>query len=151
NLAYDHTALGLLYGDRLRLWPFDGPPLQHHISQFHHHFNTGFEYFDQLGQTGDRAEEALDMARAYLEVEVLADLDRAETITQDALQTFRNFNRRKLQAAALKLLGEIYRQRTQRQQANTESTARQYLTESLQLYRDLDLAKKAAEVGKLIE
>ena len=151
NLAYDHTVLGLLYGDRLRLWPFDGPPLQHHISQFHHHFNTGFEYFDQLGQTVDHADKALDMARVYLEVEVLEDLDHAETITQDALQTFRNFNRRKLQAAALKLLGEIYRQRAQRQQANTESTARQYLAESLQLYRDLDLAKKVAEVGELLE
>ena len=151
NLAYDHTALGLLYADRLRLWPFDGPSLQHHINQFHHHFNTGFEYFDQLGQTVNRAAEALDMARAYLEIEVLEDLERAEAIAQDALQTFRDCNRRKRQAAALKLLGEIYRQRTQRHQANAEATARQYLTDSLQLYRDLDLAKKVAEVGLLLD
>ena len=68
------------------------------------------------GQTVSRAEETLDIARAYLEIPALQNLTLAETLAsrwrslpvRESLETFQEFNRRKLQANAHKLLGEIY-------------------------------------------
>jgi tetratricopeptide (TPR) repeat protein len=150
NLAYDYTTLGLLYSERLRLFPPDAPSLPEQIAQFEAHYNTGLTYLTELGQTIDRADETLDMARAYLEINVLENLDRAEALTQESLQIFQDYNRRQLEAAARKLLGEIYLKRAQHHQPNAEATAHQFLSESLQLYRELDLTEKAAEVEQLI-
>ncbi len=73
-----------------------------------------FTHFDELGQTVDKAEEAIDIARGYLEVEALENLDKSEEITKECLQTFQDYNWRKLEAAARKLLGEIYQKRAQK-------------------------------------
>jgi hypothetical protein len=40
-------------------------------------------YLAELGQTVNRSEEALDVARAYPEVSVLKNLDRAEELAQE--------------------------------------------------------------------
>jgi tetratricopeptide (TPR) repeat protein len=150
NLAYDYTALRLLWSERLRLWPFDGSPLQDQIAQFEEYYNTGLTYLAELGQSVDRADEVLDIARAYLEVNVLENLDRAEELARESLQVFQDYNRCKLEAAARKLLGEIYLKRAQRNQPDTEATAHQFLSESLQIYRELDLSEKATEVEQLM-
>ena len=150
NLAYDYTVLGLLCSERLRLLPSDDSSLPEQIAQFEDYYNTGLTYLTELGQTVDRADETLDMARAYLEVNALENLDQAETLAQESLQIFQDYNRRKLEAAARKLLGEIYLKRAQRHQPHAEATAHQFLSESLQLYRELDLTEKAAEVEQLM-
>jgi hypothetical protein len=150
NLAYDYTALGLLWSERLRLLPADDSSLPEQIAQFEDYYNAGLTYLTELGRTVKRADETLDMARAYLEVNVLENLNRAETIAQEALQIFQDYNCRKLESAARKLLGEIYLKRAQRHQPNAEATAHQFLSESLQLYRELDLIEKAAEVEQLM-
>jgi hypothetical protein len=98
----------------------------------------------------NRADEALDIARAYLEVNVLENLDQAEELAHESLQVFQDYNRRKLEAAAHKLLGEIYLKRAQRNQPDAEATAQQFLSESLQIYRELDLQEKATEVEQLM-
>lgn len=150
NLAYDYTTLGLLCSERLRLLPPDNPSLPEQIAQFEDYYNTGLTYLTELGQTVNRADETLDMARAYLEVNVLENLNRAEALAQESLQIFQDYNRRKLEAAARKLLGEIYLKRAQRNQPNAEAIAHQFLSESLQLYRELDLTEKATEVEQLM-
>jgi hypothetical protein len=150
NLAYDYTALGLLWSERLRLLPTDDPSLPEQIAQSEEYYNTGLAYLAELGQTVDRADEALDMARAYLEVNVPENLDRAEELAHESLQVFQDYNRRKLEAAAHKLLGEIYLKRAQRNQPDAEATAQQFLSESLQIYRELDLQEKATEVEQLM-
>lgn len=150
NLAYDYTALGLLYSERLRLLAPDDSSLPEQIAQFEAYYNTGLTYLTELGETVDRADETLDMARAYLEVSALENLNQAEALAQESLQIFQDYNRRKLEAAARKLLGEIYLKRAQRNQANAEAIAHQFLSESLQLYRELDLTEKAAEVEQLM-
>jgi tetratricopeptide (TPR) repeat protein/energy-coupling factor transporter ATP-binding protein EcfA2 len=150
RLAYDYTTLGLLWSERLRLLPADDPSLPEQIAQFEDYYNTGLTYLTELGQTIDRAEETLDMARAYLEINALENLDRAEALAQESLQIFQDYNRRKLEAVARKLLGEIYLKRAQRHQPNAEAIAHQFLSESLQLYRELDLTEKAAEVEQLM-
>ena len=74
---------------------------------------------------------------------------KGEELAQQSLQTFEAFNRSKLKAAACKLLGEIYLTRAQRQEADAAAIATQFLSTSLHLYRELDLAEKAAEVEQL--
>ncbi len=150
NLAYDYTVLGLLYSERLRFLPSNDSLRQEQITQFEQHYLTGFTYLTELGQTFDRADEALDMARAYLEVEALENLDRAQEIAQECLQIFNEYNRYKQKAAALKLLGEIFLKRTQQNYPNTQALAIQFFSESLQIYQELDLYEKAIEVEQLI-
>ncbi|BAZ16596.1 signal transduction protein [Calothrix sp. NIES-4071] len=150
NLAYDYIALSLLISERLRLSPNNGLSPQEQIAQFEQNYNIGLCYFDELGQTVDKAEEVLDIARAYLEVGALENLEFAEELAQESLHVFQEFNRRKLEASAYKLLGEIYLKRRERKNSNAEAIATQFLTESLQIYHALDLQEKAIEVEKLL-
>ncbi|NER46896.1 MAG: tetratricopeptide repeat protein [Symploca sp. SIO1A3] len=123
NLAYDYTTLGLLWSERLRLFEETGRrgdgemgrgeiphnvsltfaddlSLEDQIAQFEECYHTGFTYFTELGQIINRAEEALDMARAYLEIPVIENRDKAEAIAQESLQIFQEYNRYKLAEAA---------------------------------------------------
>ena len=151
NLAYDHTALALLYAERLRHLPADDPSIPALIIQFEAAYQTCFTELMTLGQMVDQAEEALDIARAYLEVEALKNCEQAEKLAHQSLQTFQVFNRRKLEASARKLLGEIYLSRSEENQSDAAAIALQFLRESHQLYQELDLTAKAAEVEKLLE
>jgi len=150
NLAYDHIALALLSAEHLRWLPEDDASVPDRIAQFEQSYTTGFACLTELGQAVDSAKEALDIARAYLEISPLENLDRAEALTHQSLQTFQDFNRRKLEASACKLLGEIYLARAHRQESGASATASQFLTTSLHLYRELDLTEKAAEVEQLM-
>ena len=123
---------------------------QEEISLFEEYYHKGFTHFDELGQIVNKSRQALDIACAYLEVEALENLDKSEEIAKECLQVFEDYNRRKLEAAARKLLGEIYQKRNQQNQPNTESIATQYLSESLQIYQDLDLQDKAVEVEQIL-
>ena len=71
NLAYDYTALGLLYSKYLRLLPSDDRSIQENIALFEEHYYRGLTYFDKLGQTVNKAQESLKIARAYLEAKPL--------------------------------------------------------------------------------
>ncbi|WP_262985871.1 tetratricopeptide repeat protein [Nostoc sp. 'Peltigera membranacea cyanobiont' 232] len=150
NLAYDFIIFSLISSEHLRLLSIDESLPQEQIAQFEEYYNTGLTYLAELGQTVNRAEEALDIARAYLEVSVLKNLDRAEELAQESLQVFQEYNRRELEASSRKLLGEIYLSRAQHHQSDTKVTATQFLTESLQIYKELDLSEKAAEVEQLM-
>ncbi|MEH2444750.1 MAG: tetratricopeptide repeat protein [Nostoc sp.] len=150
NLPYDYIIFSLIWSERLRLSSIDDSLIQEQIAQFEEYYNTGLTYLAKLGQTVNRADEAIDIARAYLEVSVLKNLDRAEELAQEFLQVFQEYNRRKLEASSRKLLGEIYLNRSQHHQSGTKVTATQFLTESLQIYRELDLSEKAAEVEQLM-
>ncbi|QHG18266.1 tetratricopeptide repeat protein [Nostoc sp. ATCC 53789] len=150
NLAYDYIIFSLICSERLCLSSFNDSLPQEQIAQFEEYYNTGLTYLTELGQTVNRADEALDIARAYLEVSVLKNLDRAEELAQESLQVFQEYNRRELEASSRKLLGEIYLNRSQHHQSGTKVTATQFLTESLQIYRELDLSEKAAEVEQLM-
>jgi tetratricopeptide (TPR) repeat protein len=150
NLAYDYISQALLAAEFLRWLSPDDPSFCQHIDQFEQSYATGFQYFDQLGWAINRAEAALNIARAYLEIPALENLDRAETLAQQSLQTFQEFNRRKLQAATYKLLGEIYLKQAQNQKPEAQAKAHHYLSESLQLYRDLDLSQSIQEVEDLL-
>ncbi len=150
NLAYDHIVLSLLDSEYLRLLPAEDPSLPEKIAHFEENYHTAFTYFHQLGQTINKADEALNIARAYLEINALENLERAEELAQTSLQVFQEYNRRQLEASTRKLLGEIYLKRAQTHQPGAETTARQFLSASLQIYQELDLQEKAAEVEKLI-
>ncbi|MBE8964732.1 tetratricopeptide repeat protein [Nostocales cyanobacterium LEGE 12452] len=150
NLAYDYIIFSLIWSERLRLSSIDDSLPQEQIAQFEEYYNTGLTYLAELGQTVNRAEQALDIARAYLEVNVLKNLARSEELAQESLQVFQEYNRRELEASSRKLLGEIYLNRSQHYQSDTKVTATQFLTESLQIYRELDLSEKAAEVEQLM-
>ena len=150
NLAYDYIILSLLISERLRLLPSNDSSLQERIAQFEENYNTGLSYFEELGQTVDKADQVLDIARAYLEVGALENLDKAEQLAQESLNIFQEYNRCKLEASAYKLLGEIYLKRREHNHYNAEAIATQFLTESLQIYRALDLQEKASEVEKLL-
>ncbi len=80
---------------------------------------------------------------------VLENLAQAEKLAQECLQVFQEFKRRKLEAAAHKLLGEIYLKRAKSNQP-AEVAAFQFLTESRQIYQELDLEEKAEEVTQLL-
>ncbi|MEA5621803.1 tetratricopeptide repeat protein [Nostoc sp. UHCC 0251] len=150
NLAYNYTTLGLLYSQRLRLLPNQDTSIPEKAALFEEYYSRGLTYLDELGQTVNKAEESLDMARAYLEIEALENLNYSEEIAQTSLQIFQEYNRQKLEASAHKLLGEIYLKRTQENQLGAETMATEFLAESLQIYRDLDLQEKAVEVEELI-
>ncbi|MEH2359527.1 tetratricopeptide repeat protein [Nostoc sp.] len=150
NLAYDYIIFSLIWSERLRLSSFNDSFPQEQIAQFEEYYNTGLTYLAELGQTVNRADEAIDIARAYLEVSVLKNLDRAEELAQESLQVFQEYNRRELEASSRQLLGEIYLNRSQHDQSGTKVTATQFFTESLQIYRELDLSEKAAEVEQLM-
>jgi hypothetical protein len=97
-----------------------------------------------LGKTVDKAEQVLDIARVYLDVQLLENLDQAEEMALSCLQVFQERDRPTLKAAAYKLLGEIHLKR------DSQKTAHQFLTESLKIYRELDIQEKAQEVELLI-
>ncbi|AFY55802.1 putative NTPase (NACHT family) [Rivularia sp. PCC 7116] len=149
NLAYDYIVFSLLCSERLRWIPNDSSK-QEKILLFEEYYHKGFTHFDELGQAIKKSEQALNIARAYLEVEALENLDKSEEIAKECLQVSQDYNRRKLEAAARKLLGEIYQKRTQQNQPDAESIATHFLSESLQIYQDLDLQEKAAEVEQIL-
>jgi len=150
NLAYDHIAFALLCAEHLRWLPEDDASVPDCIAQFEQSYATGFACLTELGQAVNKAEEALDIARAYLEISPLENLDHAEALAHQSIQTFQDFNRRQLQASACKLLGEIYLARAHRQESGAIVTAAQFLTASLHRYRELDLTEKVAEVEQLM-
>jgi tetratricopeptide (TPR) repeat protein len=151
NLAYDYTKLSLLYSAHLHLLPIDNSSIPEKIALFEEYYHKGFTYLDELGQIVNKAEEALDIARVYLEVEILENLDRSEEMAQECLQVFQDYNRRKLTASTYKLLGEIYLKRTQQNQPDNQVIAHQFLTQSLQIYQDLDLQEKAGEISMILD
>ena len=151
NLAYDQISLALLTAESLRWGLADAVAIPNQIDQFEQWYIAGFTRFTELGQIVDRAEEALDIARVYLEISALENLDRAEKLTRQSLQTFRDFNQRKLQASAYKLLGEIDLKRAGQGRSQAILTAEKSLLESLQLYRDLTLTQDAEEVEQLLQ
>jgi tetratricopeptide (TPR) repeat protein len=150
NLAYDYIVLGLIWSELIRILSFDDPSLPEKITQFEEYYNTGLTYLTELGKIVSRAVETLDIARAYLEIPALENLERAESLAQESLQISQEYNRRKLEASARQLLGEIYLKRAQSNQLDAEETATQFLTESLQIYRELDINEKATEVEQLL-
>ena len=60
------------------------------------------------------------------------------------------FNHISLQASAYQLLGEIYLKRTNEGISEANATAKQYLWESLQLYRQLTHTQNIEEVENLL-
>jgi tetratricopeptide (TPR) repeat protein len=150
NLAYDRISQALLIAESLRWDSKEDSSKTDRIAEFEQLYTTGFEYFTELGQEVDRAVEALEIARAYIEIEALENCDRAEELAQQSLQTFQEFNRRKRQAATYKLLGEIALKRASKGETEAIATAEHYLSESLQLYRDLTIDPKIEEVEKLL-
>jgi tetratricopeptide (TPR) repeat protein len=138
NLAYDYIALSLVCSDFLRHIPAGDPTQPIRIAQFENTYPMGLGHLTALGQTVNLAEETLDIARAYLEIPALENLNLAESLTRQSLQTFEDFNRRRLQADALKLLGEIYKHRIPHQ-PDAATTAAQFCLDSRQLYQDLDI------------
>ena len=138
NLAYDYIALSLVCSDFLRHIPAGDPTQPIRIAQFENTYAMGLGHFTALGQTVNLAEETLDIARAYLEIPALENLNLAESLTRQSLQTFQEFNRRRLQADALKLLGEIYKHRIPHQ-PDAATTAAQFCLDSRQLYQELDI------------
>jgi hypothetical protein len=150
NLANDSISLALLTAERLRGLSEGDTSIPNLIAQFKPAYTDGFTRFAELGQVVDSAEAALDIARAYLEIEVLADYDLAATIAHQSLQTFQDFNRPKLQPSACKLLGEIYLKLASQQQPEAAKTAEKFLSDSLQLYRDLGITQEIEEVEQLL-
>ncbi|NEO44265.1 MAG: tetratricopeptide repeat protein [Moorea sp. SIO4A3] len=151
NLAYDYTALGLLYSERLRRLPSNHPTLLEQIEQFETNYAMGLRLLSELVKIVDRAEEILDISRAYLEVNVLENLDRAEALALESLQVFQDYNRRKLEASARQLLGEIYLRRVEGNQPNANAMAYQFFTESLEIYRSLDIQRKVIELEEQLK
>ena len=144
NLAYDYIALSLVCSDFLRHIPAGDRTQPIRIAQFENTYAMGLGHFTALGQTVNLAEETLDIARAYLEIPALENLNLAESLTRQSLQTFEDFNRRRLQADALKLLGEIYKHRIPHQ-PDAATTAAQFCLDSRQLYQELDIIEKVIE------
>jgi tetratricopeptide (TPR) repeat protein len=138
NLACDYIALSLVCSDFLRHIPAGDPTQPIRIAQFENTYAMGLDHLTALGQTVNLAEQTLDIARAYLEIPALENLNLAESLTRQSLQTFQEFNRRRLQADALKLLGEIYKHRIPHQ-PDAATTAAQYCLDSRQLYQELDI------------
>ena len=144
NLAYDYIALSLVCSDFLRHIPAGDPTQPIRIAQFENTYPMGLDHLTALGQTVNLAEQTLDIARAYLEIPALENLNLAESLTRQSLQTFEDFNRRRLQADALKLLGEIYKHRIPHQ-PDAATTAAQFCLDSRQLYQELDIIEKVIE------
>ncbi|MEA5528429.1 tetratricopeptide repeat protein [Dolichospermum sp. UHCC 0684] len=78
------------------------------------------------------------------------NLNRSEEMAQGCLEIFQDYNRQKLTASVYKLLGEIYLKRTQQNQPDNQVIAHQFLTQSLQIYQDLDLQKQAGEISMIL-
>jgi tetratricopeptide (TPR) repeat protein len=151
NLAYDQISLALLAAADLQCLPATEATLSEQVTHFEQAYTRGFAQFTELGQVVDGADEALEIARAYLEITALEDLDQAEALARQSLQTFQALNRRKLEAAADKLLGEIYLKRANAGQPEAAMSAQQFLTDSLRLYRELTLTQQAEEVEQLLD
>ena len=149
--ANNYTALGLLSSERLRRLPSNHPTLLEQIEQFETNYTMGLRLLSELGQHVNRAEKILDISRAYLEVNVLENLDRAEALALESLQVFLDYNRRKLEASARQLLGEIYLRRVEGNQGNDKAIAYQFFTESLELYRSLDINGKVIELEQQLK
>ncbi|NEQ16526.1 MAG: hypothetical protein F6K44_23190 [Moorea sp. SIO3E2] len=130
----------------MRRLPSNHPTLPEQIEQFETNYTMGLRLLSELGQHVDRAEEIIDISQAYLEVNVLENLDRAEALAMESLEVFLDYNRRKLQASARQLLGEIYWRRVEGNQPNAKAMAYQFFTESLELYRSLDIQGKVIEL-----
>jgi tetratricopeptide (TPR) repeat protein len=143
-LAYDYISFSLIYSQRLHLLSNENSTIQEYIGLFEQHYHQGLTYLDELGKTVDKAEQVLDIARVYLDVQLLENLDQAEEMALSCLQVFQERDRPTLKAAAYKLLGEIHLKR------DSQKTAHQFLTESLKIYRELDIQEKAQEVELLI-
>ena len=135
-------SLSLLYADRLRHPEPDTTDLIH---QFETNYPIGLSILADLGQTVSHAEETLVIARAYLEISAIQNLTLAETLANRSLETFQKFNRRKLQANAYKLLGEIYNAMN-----NGEAAVRSF-QHSREIYCAIDLPGKVEEIDRLIE
>ncbi|NES21391.1 MAG: hypothetical protein F6K41_21295, partial [Symploca sp. SIO3E6] len=88
---------------KVSLTSADELSLPEQIAQFEECYQTGFTYFTELGQIINRAEEALDMARSYLEIPVIENRDKAEAIAQESLKIFQEYNRYKLVEAVREL------------------------------------------------
>ncbi|WP_293113010.1 tetratricopeptide repeat protein [Moorena sp. SIO4G3] len=146
NQANNYTALGLLSSERLRRLPSNHPTLPEQIEQFETNYAMGLRLLSELGKIVNRAEKILDISRAYLEVNALENLDRAEALALESLQVFLDYNRRKLEASARQLLGKIYLRRVECNQPNAKARAYQFFTESLELYRSLDIKEKVIEL-----
>jgi hypothetical protein len=97
-----------------------------------------------LGKTVSHAEETLDIARAYLEIPALQNLILAETLVGRSLETLQEFDRRKLQANAHKLLGEIYNA------MNDGEGAVRSFQQSREIYVAIDLPGKVEEIDRLM-
>ncbi|NEP37519.1 hypothetical protein [Moorena sp. SIO3B2] len=135
----------------MRRLPSNHPTLPEQIEQFETNYTMGLRLLSELGEIVDRAEEILDISRAYLEVNVLENLDRAEALAMESLQIFLDYNRRKLEASARQLLGEIYLRRVEGNQPNAKAMAYQFFTESLELYRSLDIQGKVIELEQQLK
>jgi len=61
NLAYDYTSLSLLYSECLHLLPNNSLSIQEQIILFEEYYHRGLTYLDELGQTVDRSDQALDI------------------------------------------------------------------------------------------
>jgi tetratricopeptide (TPR) repeat protein len=149
NLACDYIALSLVCSDFLRHIPAGDRTQPIRIAQFENTYAMGLDHFTALGQTVNLAEQTLDIARAYLEIPALENLNLAESLTRQSLQTFEDFNRRRLQADALKLLGEIYKHRIPHQ-PDAATTAAQFCLDSRQLYQELDIIEKVIEIERYL-
>ncbi|MEG4280908.1 tetratricopeptide repeat protein [Microcoleus sp. MON1_C1] len=149
NLAYDYIALSLVCSDFLRHIPAGDRTQPIRIAQFENTYAMGLGHLTALGQTVNLAEQTLDIARAYLEIPALENLTLAESLTRQSLQTFQDFNRRRLQADALKLLGEIYKHRIPHQ-PDAATTAAQFCLDSRQLYQELDIIEKVIEIERYL-
>jgi tetratricopeptide (TPR) repeat protein len=150
NLAYDQLSLALLSAEDLRSLPATEDTISERVIHFEQSYTSGFTQFTELGQVVGRADETLKIARVYLEITALENLDQAEALALQSLQTFQAFNRRKLGAEANKLLGEIYLKRATSGQLDATISANQFLTKSLCLYKELTLTQQAEEVAKLL-
>ena len=127
--------------DRLRHPQSNTIDLTH---QFETNYAIGLSILTDLGQTVSHAEETLDIARAYLEIPALQNLTLAETLANRSLETFQEFNRRKLQANAHKLLGEIYNA------MNDGEAAGRSFQQGREIYDAIDLPGKVEEVERLM-
>ena len=81
----------------------------------------------------------------------MKNCEQAEELARQSLRVFQELNRRKLEASARKLLGEVYLNRSEENQSDAATIAIQFLRESHEIYQELDLTAKAAEVEKLLE
>ncbi|NJR25017.1 MAG: tetratricopeptide repeat protein, partial [Richelia sp. CSU_2_1] len=136
NLARDYISLSLICAEQLRHLPPNDPTQPNLIIQFQTNYPIGFNILTALGQTLSQAEQSLKIARAYLETPALQNLEIAIALTQQSLEICQTYNRQKLQADALKLLGELY-QHPDQTNPNATEIALQFLTQSQAIDREI--------------